>query len=276
MPIVRSSFLGCRVVCVAIRSAHWFDGPIMTFVRHACIRLGNSASGGSSPGLLERTSPQPPSLTHRPNSQRQPLRPILSASLSTRMSPKQKKEGHSGVSDVCRQVKTRFLGVVPRMSRSGRSSRASSPAPTPDNTQTTESTPLGSSQPATSALSLTSAPKSIVDAAATAPEPINSCPEPSIPESETKDIREKTRQLVEKRLGPKIVDLQTQSDPKVLVEEVRDYLKEHSTDNSRHKSVGRILKRVDKYLQIVDVAIQHHPDVRNPPLAAGKTSDVNV
>ena len=185
------------------------------------------------------------------------------------MSPNQKKEGHSGASNVYGQVKTRFLGVIPRMSRSGRSSRASSPAPTPDNTQTTDSTLLGSSQPATSALSLASAPKSIVDATATAPEPINLGPAPSIPESETEDITEKTQELVEKRLGLKIVDQQTLPDPKVLVEEVRNDLKEH-TDNPRHKSVGRILKRVDKYLQIVDVAIQHHPDVRNPPLAAGK------
>jgi len=80
---------------------------------------------------------------------------------------------------------------------------------------------------------------------------------------------------VEQKLGHKIAVPQTLPDPKVLVEEVRKDLKEH-TDNPRHKSVGRILKRVDKYLQIVDVAIQHHPDVRNPPLVGRKTSDVNV
>jgi len=110
---------------------------------------------------------------------------------------------------------------------------------------------------------------------ATTSEPINLGPELSIP-AETEDIREKTRQLVEQRLGLKFADPQTLPDPKVLVEEVREDLKKHHTDNPGHESVGRILKRVDKYFQIVDVAIQHHPDVRNPPLAAGKPSDVNV
>ena len=99
--------------------------------------------------------------------------------------------------------------------------------------------------------------------------------EPSIPESETEDIREKTRQLVEQRLALKIADPQPLPDPKVLAEEVRKDLKKYHADNPQHEAVGRILKRVDKYLQIVDVAI-HHPDVRNPPLATGKTSDVNV
>ena len=93
---------------------------------------------------------------------------------------------------------------------------------------------------------------------------------------ETEDIREKTRKLVKQRLALKIVDPQTLPDPKVLVEEVQQDLKKYHADNPRHNCVGRILKRVDKYLQIVDVAIQHHPDVRNPPLAAGNTSDVNV
>ena len=188
------------------------------------------------------------------------------------MSPNQKEEGHSGASKLYRQAKTGLLGVFSPRSR--RSSRASSLASTPDNTQTTESALLVSTQPAQSALSLTSAPESI--AVATAPEPINLGPEPSIPEPETEDIREKTRQLVEQRLGLKFADPQTLPDPKILVEEVRNDLKKYHSDNPRHKSVGRILQRVNKYLQIVDVAIQHNPDVRNPPLAAGKTSDVNV
>jgi len=192
------------------------------------------------------------------------------------MSPNQKKAGHSGASNVYRQFKTGLLGGFPAMSRSRRSSRATSPVPTPDNTQTPESALLGSSQQAPSALSLSSAPNSIVVATATAPVPINLGPEPSIPEPGIEDIREKTRQLVKQRLlGLKIAVPQNLPDPEVLVEEVRKDLKEH-TDNPQHKGVGRILKRVDKYLQICDVAIQHHPDVRNPPLAAGKTSDVNV
>jgi len=178
------------------------------------------------------------------------------------MSHNQEKEGHSGASNFNRQSKTRGFSPMSR-----RSSGASSPAPTPDNT---ESALLGSSQQAPSALSLTSAPKSVVVATSTAPVPINLGPEPSNPEPETKDIREKTRQLVKQRLGLKIADPQTLPDPKVLVEEVRKDLKKHHTDNPGHESVGRILKRVDKYLQIVDVAIQHQPDVRNPPLAAGK------
>jgi len=174
------------------------------------------------------------------------------------MSPNQKKEGHSGASNFYRQAKTELLRVFPPMSRSRRSSRASSPVPTSENAQTAL---LGSSQSAQSALSLTSAPKSIT--VATASEPINLGLESWFP-AETEDIREKTRQLVEQRLGLKFADLQALPDPKVLVEDVRKDLKKHHTDNPRHGSVGRILKRVDKYLQIVDVAVQHHPDVRNP------------
>jgi len=234
------------------------------------------AKGTQAGALLLKELPRNHRALLRPNSQRQSLRPILFVSLSTKMSRKQKKEGHSRASKVYRQVETGLLVVFSPMSRSRRSSRASSPVPTPDNTQTTESALLGSSQPAPSALSLSSAPNSVVVATATAPEPINLGAEPSIPEPETEDIREKTRQLVEQRLSLKIAAPQTLPDPKVLVEEVRKDLKKHHTDNPQHESVGRILKRVDKYLQIVDVAIQHHPDVRNPPLAAGKPSDANV
>jgi len=53
-------------------------------------------------------------------------------------------------------------------------------------------------------------------------------------------------------------------DPKVAITEVRDDLKEYNKNNPRQQTVGKMLKRINECLHIVDVAIQHHPDVMNP------------
>jgi len=126
------------------------------------------------------------------------------------MSSNQKKEGHSGLQTFTwpRRGSWVFVplvhaGLLVRLHQRLR--------------RTTESALLGSLQPAPSALSMTSAPKSIVKFG-------------PIPEPETEDIREKTRQLVEQRLSLKIADPQALPDPKVLVEKVRKDLKKHHTD----------------------------------------------
>jgi len=147
--------------------------------------------------------------------------------------------------------------------KTSRRSRASSPASTPDSTQTLKDYHTSGNQSPTSnpSLDLSSKPEAVAtELLAAAPGPANALPEPSHPEPATY-IAEKTRQVILQRLGKEIVD---QQDPSIVIRAVRKDLEEYNTQHPRQQTVGRMLKRVDEYLVIVDIAIQHHPDVKNP------------
>lgn len=180
------------------------------------------------------------------------------------MSSSQKKgKEHSWFSERARRIGERYLGVGSG-SKTRLGSRTPSPARTSDLALTAKDQRPSGEQPATSNSRLDVTSKSAVVATkqleATSGSP-NSVPELLVPAPAT-DITEKTRQLVLKRLGKEAIN---QMDPKVAITAVREDLKEYNKHNPRQQTVGRMLKRINEYLQVVDVAIQHHPDVMNPP-----------
>jgi len=179
------------------------------------------------------------------------------------MSSSQKKgKEHSRFSERARRMGERYLGLGSG-SKTRLGSRTPSPARTSDNALTAKDQHSGGGRAAPLVSRLDVASKSAVVAtkqlAATSGPP-SSAPESLVPAPAT-DITEKTRQLVLQRLGKEVVN---QTNPKVAITAVREDLKEYNKNNPRQQTVGRMLKRINEYLYMVDVAIQHHPDVMNP------------
>jgi len=179
------------------------------------------------------------------------------------MSSNQKKgREHSRFSERARRIGERYLGVGSG-SKTRLGSRTPSPARTSDNALTAKDQRSSGERaaPLISRLDVTS--KSAVVATKqliATPGPPNSVPESLVPAPAT-DITEKTRQLVLQRLGKEVVN---QMNPKIAITAVREDLEEYNRSNPRQQTVGRMLKRINEYLHIVDVAIQHQPDVMNP------------
>ena len=81
----------------------------------------------------------------------------------------------------------------------------------------------------------------------------------------SENIHESIIQLVHQVLGPDAITLDGQADIKNIVGDMRQDLQTRCTTNgSSRKKITKILKRVDHYFRIVDVAIQHQPQVVRP------------
>ena len=75
----------------------------------------------------------------------------------------------------------------------------------------------------------------------------------------SEDICERVIQLVHKELGPDAITLDGQANVKKLVGDIHQDVQQRCTNGPSKKRMGKILKRVDHYFKIVDVAIQHQP-----------------
>lgn len=76
-----------------------------------------------------------------------------------------------------------------------------------------------------------------------------------------KDIHERIIQLVHQALGPDAIILDGQANVKNIVGDMRQDIQKKSADGSSRKKMTGILKRVEYYFKIVDVGIQHQPQV---------------
>ena len=75
------------------------------------------------------------------------------------------------------------------------------------------------------------------------------------------DIRERVIQLVHKELGPDTITLDGQANVKNLVGDIQQSVQKRCINGLSRKRMSKILKRVDHYFSIVDVAVQHQPQV---------------
>jgi hypothetical protein len=77
----------------------------------------------------------------------------------------------------------------------------------------------------------------------------------------SEDIWEKALKLVQQSIEPPVINLDELESLEELVVGLRQVIQERA-DKSCQGRMGKFLHRVDKYFSIVDVAIQHHPDVK--------------
>jgi len=77
----------------------------------------------------------------------------------------------------------------------------------------------------------------------------------------SEDIWEKALKLVQQSIEPPVINLDQLESLEELVVGLRQVIQERA-DKSCQGRMGKFLHRVDKYFSIVDVAIQHHPDVK--------------
>ena len=75
------------------------------------------------------------------------------------------------------------------------------------------------------------------------------------------DIRERVIQLVHKELGPDAITLDGQANVKNLVGDIQQSVQKRCINGLSRKRMSKILKRIDHYFNIVDVAVQHQPQV---------------
>jgi hypothetical protein len=91
----------------------------------------------------------------------------------------------------------------------------------------------------------------------------------------SEDIWGEALHQARERLKPTDISLDGLQDRKEFIKKVRQDIQER-TDKSSHETIGKILRRADQYFTIVDVAIQHHPDVNQPRPIFRNTVDITL
>ena len=111
------------------------------------------------------------------------------------------------------------------------------------------------------------------------PGPRKSDDEPPRPDTESPkqvlasgDIHERAIQLVHQVLGPDAITLDGQASAKSLVGDILQDVQKKCSNRSSGMKMSRILKRIEHYFKIVDVAIQHQPQVVQTMLVNGEYS----
>ena len=88
----------------------------------------------------------------------------------------------------------------------------------------------------------------------------------------TSEIRARTNAALERRLAPK--ELQgvkwegSVDSTAKIIEDLKTKLHDH---NQHSKTVNNILQHINRYCAIVDIAIQHHPDITALVWAGART-----